>query len=111
MDAREQLLQTLMQDLQNFQTPERYSAEQQAQIMNGRKGQADIDAGRAAIAENERLYQEALTKRGELQTRIGTLSNEIDTAKGTARKQGQEDFERSPAGQAYDVGKIAAPVG
>ena len=98
MDPREQLLQTLMQDLANYQLPERFSDEKKAQVMKGRTKQADIDAGRAAIAENERLYQEALDKRGELQRQIQSLSGEIDVAK---RKAAQDD----PTNQAIQYGK------
>ena len=46
MDPREQLLQSLLTDLQSFQLPERFSAEKKAQIEKGRKGQPNIDAGR-----------------------------------------------------------------
>ena len=104
MDARQQLLQSLMRDLDASQLPERYTAEQKKQIEKGRKGQKDIDAGRATIAENERLYQEAVTKRGELQERIGKLQGEIDTASAKAK---QDD----PLNQAMQYGKsIGVPL-
>ncbi len=104
MDSREQLLQTLMQDLQSFQLPERWDEAKKAQVMKGRRGQADIDAGRAAIAENERLYQEGLDKRGALQTQIRALQGEIDTAR---TKAAQDD----PTNQAIQYGKsIGVPV-
>ncbi|NJM34635.1 MAG: hypothetical protein HC850_07915 [Rhodomicrobium sp.] len=87
-----------MQDLQNFQMPERFSDEKKAQVMKGRKGQADIDAGRAAIAENERLYQEAQDKRKAISDQILSLQNDIDTAK---TKAAQDD----PVNQAIQYGK------
>lgn len=103
-DAREQLLQSLMQDLQNFQLPERFSAEKKAQIEKGRKGQKDIDAGRATIADNERLYQDAVAKRQQLQDRISAVQTEIDTATKTAK---QDD----PLNQAAQYGKsIGVPL-
>jgi len=94
--------------------PERYSEAQKAEIRRGRKGRLDIDKGRAQIDENERLYQEALAKRGELQNRIGTLSNEIDVAKRTAgaddEAKATKAFQESPTGKAIDVGKVAGPI-
>ena len=104
MDARQQLLQSLMRDLESFQLPERYTAAQKAQIERGRKGQKDIDAGRATIAENERLFQEAIANRKTLQDRIGTLQGEIDTV-GTKAKQDD------PWNQAAQYGKsIGVPL-
>jgi hypothetical protein len=110
MDPRKKLLQNLMQELENYQLPERYTAEQKKKIMSGRSGQAEIDEGRRTIAENEKLYQDAVTKRGELQERVRTVTNEIGGAESTAREQEQEDWERSPIGQAYEGGKVAVPA-
>jgi hypothetical protein len=98
MDSRQQLLKTLMGDLEAMKLPERYSAEKQAEIMRGRKGQADIDKGRETIRENERLVQEAETKRDKLSERIQKLQGEIDTATTKAK---QDD----PTNQAIQYGK------
>lgn len=104
MDARQQLLQSLMQDLQNYQMPERYSPEKKEQIMKGRRGQADIDAGRAAIRENEEQYQRAVDQRAALQTQIQQVQGEIETA--TTKAQ-QDD----PANQAIQFGKsVGVPL-
>lgn len=105
MDPKEQLLQSLMQDLQNFQLPERYSPEQKEKIMSGRRGQAEIDEGRRAIAENERLYQEALGKRAALQNQIQSVSSDIDTAKA---KASQDSWQNQATQYGKSVGIPAA---
>lgn len=98
MDPREQLLQQLMQDLQNFQLPERYSPEQKEKIMSGRKGQAEIDEGRRTIAENESLYQQAFDKRKAISDQIQSLTGEIE---GAETRAAQDD----PWNQAKQYGK------
>lgn len=104
MDPREQLLQSLMRDLEGVRVPELYSADEQAKIMSKRKGQADIDAGRAAIAANARAYNEAVSAKGDLQKRIGVLTNEVEGAKTRAK---QDD----PVNQAIQYGKsVGVPV-
>lgn len=100
MDAREQLLQSLTRDLDSFQLPERFSQAQKDQIMKGRKGQADIDAGRRAIEANEEQYQRALTQRGTLQKQIQDLSGEVGAAK-----------ERAAAESPYEQGRQIALFG
>ena len=104
MDPKEQLLQSLMQDLQNFQLPERYSPEQKEKIMSGRKGQEQIDEGRRAIAENERLHQDARDKRSELQKQIQSLSGEIQTGKERAEAE-------SPYEQGRQIALFGLPAG
>lgn len=103
MDPREQLLNTLMRDLEDFQLPERFGEDKKAQVMKGRKGQADIDAGRRAISDNEDQYQRALTQRDKLQERIGTLQTEI----GVAKKQAAAE---SPYEQGRQIALFGAPA-
>jgi len=105
MDPKEQLLQSLMQDLQNFQLPERYTPEQKEKIMSGRKGQAEIDEGRRAIAENERLYQEAFDRRKAIADQVQTLSSEIEGAKTKAE---QDSWQNQAAQYGKSIGIPAA---
>jgi hypothetical protein len=109
-DPRHQLLQSLLQNLQNFQLPHRYTEEEKAQIMKGRRTQADIDAGRKSIADNEQIYQQGVAQQGQLQQRIGQLQNDIGTATETSRRQAHEDWINSPGGQTYEVSKWAVPI-
>lgn len=93
MDPREQLLQNLMQQLENFELPQRYSQEQKDQIMKGRRGQAEIDEGRRAIAENEKLYQEALAQRKALSDQVQSVQNELTTSRET--EQANSPYEQT----------------
>lgn len=119
MDPREQLLQSLLDELRGFRLPERYDEAKKAKIMSNRKGQADIDKGRDDIRQNEQLYQQAIEQRRELQSKIGTLQTEVETAKqrgvetsGTQaaidRKAAYDKEAGSALGIATEIGASAA---
>jgi hypothetical protein len=93
MDPREQLLQNLMEQLNSFELPARFDQAQKDQIMKGRKGQAEIDEGRRAISENERLYQDAVTQRKQLSDQIQSVQNELTTSQET--EQANSPYEQS----------------
>lgn len=103
MDPREKLLQNLMQQLESFELPERYDQAQKDQIMKGRQGQAEIDEGRRAIAENERLYQDALVQRKSLSDQVQSVQNELSTAQETEQSN-------SPYEQTRQALLFGAPV-
>jgi hypothetical protein len=68
---RSQVLQQQIEDLRRTAPPPLTQTERD-QIMKGRKGQKDIDAGRAAIAERERAIRDHADQVGKLTTKLDT---------------------------------------
>lgn len=72
MPTRSEVLQQQLEEMKKLAPPALTQAERD-QIMKGRKGQADIDAGRRAITEREKAIS-------DYATRINDLSTKLDAA-------------------------------
>lgn len=88
MDTIEQL----RRQIEEIQIPPLFTGEEQAQIKKGRKGQADIDAGRRTIEERVTANRDAIKLRSELTTQLSGLERE-------GKQQAKEDYAASPEAQ------------
>lgn len=77
MDTIEQL----RRQIEEIQVPPLPTQAEQDQIMKGRKGQADIDAGRRAIQERIKANQDAITLRSTLTTQLSGLEEKAGQRK------------------------------
>lgn len=97
--SRSQILQQQIDNLQKVAPPP-LTREERDQIMKGRKGQADIDAGRKAIADRERAISEHNSK-------VNDLLGKLDTA---ARDEGNEATRREREGNANPLLNTTLPA-
>lgn len=82
-------LELLRRQIDEIEVPLLPTDAEKAQIMKGRKTQADIDAGRKAIQDRVDAYNEATKRRSTLILQLGDLEKD-------AKKQAQEDYAASP---------------
>lgn len=74
-------LEQLRRQIDEIQIPPLPTEEEKAQIMKGRKGQADIDAGRKAIQDRVDAYNKAIDRRSNLTTQLADLEEKAGQRK------------------------------
>jgi hypothetical protein len=90
------------------QSPKPYTADEIKQIEKGRKGQKDIDAGRATVEQRNQEVRKAQEQIDKLNEQIGKAiefeAGEGSKARGNAKADEREAEKRSPWGIAAQVG-------
>lgn len=104
--SRSKIIQQQIENLQRTAPPELTQAERD-QIMKGRKGQKDIDAGRAAIAERELAIREHADQ-------VNALTSKLDealAAEGTEQTRQEREAASDPLWNTYIPSGVGAVGG